>query len=245
MKESEETVKLGKWTVGDIESLITGASKIEDTPMRIALLSERLLGTAYRESTLTGDVDMPEVFVINLEGVDCFTFIDYVEAMRLSQSFKGFKSQLKRVRYQSGLVAYEKRNHFFSDWIEFNEKYVEDATGVVGGRSVRETCKNLNIRDDGTRFLAGIPLRTRELAYIPSESIDDVVITKLRTGDYAGIYTEKAGLDVSHVGIIIKDGEEVRLRHASSLDTYRKVIDQDLKTYLTDKPGLMVLRPRT
>jgi hypothetical protein len=67
-------------------------------------------------------------------------------------------------------------------------------------------------------------------------------MTGLRTGDYAGLYTEKSGLDVSHVGIIIKERGATLLRHASSLQ--KKVIDQDLVKYLTDKPGLVVLRPK-
>jgi hypothetical protein len=51
------------------------------------------------------------------------------------------------------------------------------------------------------------------------------------------------GLDVSHVGIIIRDRDALLLRHASSDRRFRKVVDQDFQTYISGKPGLIVLRP--
>jgi hypothetical protein len=237
-------LNLGKWTERELEELIGTLARLEDLPARIRVLSERLLGTKYGESTLIGNVDSPETMVINLNRVDCFTFIDYVEAMRLSCSFEEFKENLAKVRYRSGKVSYLQRNHFFTDWIEFNENRVADVTGVVGGGAAERTLKTLNLKEDGTHFLDGIAPRSRDLTFIPSKSVDEKVSARLQTGDYAGIYSEKTGLDVSHVGIIIKDGEAIRLRHASSLQTYRRVIDQDLMFYLAGKPGLVVLRPR-
>jgi hypothetical protein len=46
------------------------------------------------------------------------------------------------------------------------------------------------------------------------------------------------------VGILIKDGDKIYLRHASSLKKHRKVIDQDFKKYIVGKPGIIVLRPK-
>ncbi len=244
MERPEVSVNLGKWTEKAIDELIAGALQIRDVSTKIAWLSEQFLGLRYRESTLVGDTDHPEVLVVNLEGVDCFTFIDYVEALRLSRSFEDFAERVKRVRYQSGVVAYIRRNHFFTDWIDSNRTYVEDVTGTVGGQAVKKTTKTLNLKEDGTLFLEGISPREREISFIPSDSMDEGVIGRLKTGDYAGVYSEKAGLDVSHVGIIIKEKGGALLRHASSLDAYRKVIDQALKAYWADKPGIVVLRPR-
>jgi hypothetical protein len=64
----------------------------------------------------------------------------------------------------------------------------------------------------------------------------------MKTGDYVGIYSEKEGLDVSHVGIIIKEKDAVNLRHTSSLKKHREVIDEDFKEYLKNKPGIIALR---
>ena len=245
MKASKEIINLGKWDEKSLDTLIRGTFRIRDMSKGIARLSGQFIGVSYRESTMIGDADRQEIFVINLEGVDCFTFIDYVEALRLSSSFEEFKENVRKVRYRSGTVAYTQRNHFFTDWIEFNKELVEDVTGIVGGQAAERIQKTLNLKEDGTYFVEGIIPRTREIAFIPSGSVDDEIIAALRTGDYAGIYSEKEGLDVTHVGIIIKEKNKTWLRNASSLDAYRKVVDQDLKEYLAGKPGLIVLRART
>ncbi|MBI4698319.1 MAG: DUF1460 domain-containing protein [Nitrospirae bacterium] len=43
------------------------------------------------------------------------------------------------------------------------------------------------------------------------------------------------------MGIIIKNADEIYLRHASS--AAGKVIDQDLMDYISKKPGLIIFRP--
>jgi hypothetical protein len=141
-------------------------------------------------------------------------------------------------------VTFENRNHFFTDWREFNSEFVDDITEKLSSKKYKKTLKILNLKEDGTYFLPGIWPQHRQIKYIPSENIDNSVLTKLKSGDYAGIYSDMPGLDVSHVGIIIKKGDSVFLRHASSELKYRKVIDQDFRDYVTCKPGLIVLRPK-
>lgn len=234
----------GKWTADKLDHIIRQASELSSLGTRIEFLSAQFLGTQYKEDTLIGDKDIAEELAINLEGVDCFTFLDYVEAMRISKSFSEFKSNLMKVRYRSGDISYENRNHFFTDWREFNSGLVEDVTEKIGADGIRRIKKTLNRRDDSTYFLPCIPCREREVVYIPSESVDDVVIERLKTGDYAGIYSEKEGLDVSHVGIIIKDGDRILLRHASSSAKNGKVVDEDFREYIDDRPGILLLRPK-
>jgi hypothetical protein len=65
----------------------------------------------------------------------------------------------------------------------------------------------------------------------------------MRTGDYAGIYSETEGLDVSHVGIVIRKQDALFLRHASSALGAGAVIDQDFLEYMKGRPGLILLRP--
>jgi hypothetical protein len=237
-------IELGRWSEDDLEYIMREAARIEDVGERVAFVSAQFLGIGYIDFTLIGGPEKPEEFVINLEGVDCFTFVDYVEAMRLSLSFAEFKDNLKRVRYQSGVVGYSHRNHFFTDWIVFNKEFVKDITAEIGGQKTVKTDKILNVKEDGTCFLEGINRGKRGIYFIPSGLVDDSVIKRLRNGDYTGIYTEKAGLDVSHVGIIIKKKDSAFLRHASSLESNRKVVDQNLNEYLTGKPGLLVLRAK-
>lgn len=238
-----ESVILGKWTGERLSDLLREAAKIKDAGERITFISERFTGIPYRENTIIGDISTPEVFVIDLSGVDCFTFLDYIEAMRLSGSLPEFKENLIRVRYREGRVAFENRKHFFTDWIEFNQELVRDVTGEIGSDDTVKVRKILNLKEDGTFYLPGIQAGEREIEYMPSDAIVGYTIDKLKTGDYAGIYSDRQGLDVSHVGIIIKTEDGIYLRHASSIKG--KVADEDFKEYMKDKPGIIVLRART
>ena len=207
------------------------------------MISREFLGIPYQGFTLVGDGNADEVFVIDLEGVDCFTFIDYMEAMRMSGSYDEFRTNLARVRYRSGVVDYGERNHFFSDWVASASPSVRDVTDEVGGTASRRETRVLNAKEDGTFFLPGIDAKAREIQCIPASFIDDSVEGRLETGDYVGIYTLTAGLDVSHVGIFVRKGEGTFLRHASSLEEIRKVVDQDFRSYVASKPGIVVFRP--
>ncbi len=230
----------GKWTEDELDRIIRRASEIDDSGRRINFLSAEFLGTSYRDRTLIGDCNTPEVLVVNLEGIDCFTFIDYIEAMRLSGSFPDFLENLKKIRYKNGMVSFEGRNHFFTDW-KFNAAYLKDATAEIGKSATLHVRKILNKKDEETSWIPGLLHAEREIKYIPTSAVTDQLLGRLRTGDYAGIYSEAPGLDVSHVGIIIKGGEEIYLRHASS--RHRKVVDEDLKDYISGKPGLTIFRP--
>ena len=233
---------LGKWTVELLDIIIREAAAIEDTGKLIDFLSKKFLNTPYQGSTLIGDIDTPEVIVINLEGMDCMTYIEYVEAMRLSGSYTEFTENLQRVRYRNGEVTYGSRRHFFTDWVGYTPQTVEDVTAIIGGVRTVKVRKRLNLNSDGTYILPGIGITEREISCIPVDAIDNIVIEQIKTGDYAGIYCDKDGLDVTHAGIIIKDENDVYLRHASSRkDTY-KIADENLIKYLTGKNGLIILR---
>ena len=87
-----------------------------------------------------------------------------------------------------------------------------------------------------------IPVSGREITYIPTNKIDREVLSALQAGDYVGIYSTHAGLDVSHTGLVVKGKDSVILRHASSREKVRRVVDVDLLEYLQGKSGLVVYR---
>lgn len=238
-------IVLGRWTQEDIDLLLSTASQLSDVGERIQYISGKFLEIPYRECTLTGGPSAEEELVVNFAGIDCFTFIDYVEALRLSFSFGEFLERLTKIRYRKGIVSYRTRNHFFTDWREFNGGSVKDVTREIGGERTRTCMKSLNLRSDGTSFLPGIPVESRSIDHIPAALIDGHVIDALNTGDYIGIYTETDGLDVSHVGISIRHDDGVYLRHASSAASCRKVTDRLLMNYVKEKPGIVVLRPQS
>ena len=240
----KENINLGKFSVGEINEILNSTSQIDDNSKKIEDLSNLFMDTPYLESTLIGDNNTDEVLTVNLEYMDCFTYIDYVESLRMSAYYTQFKENLRQTRYKDGIVSYKNRNHFFSDWPINNSSHISDVTvSVSNGKSVRST-KELNKKSTNALYLEGIPVVNRNIEYIPSANINSEILENLETGDYIGIYSDKNGLDVSHTGIIIKKNNEVYLRHASSRKKNRKVVDEVLIDYIKGKPGILVFRSR-
>jgi hypothetical protein len=237
----KEKIVSGSWAEEKLNGLIASAAKVTDIGERIAFLSGQFIGASYEASTLIGDATIPERLVINVETFDCFTFLDCIEAMRLSQSLSDFHKNLIRVRYKEGIVGYEKRNHFFTDWPENNADFIQDRTNEIGGRKVETVIKNLNCKNDSSCFLPGIRPFERAVSFIPSVSVRKRICQRIKTGDYVGIYSDLPGLDVSHVGIVVKEGPGICFRHASS--ALQTVVDQDFSDYISGKPGIIILRP--
>ncbi len=237
-------VRLGRFTEEDLDGLIGRARAVSDPGLRIVMVSEEFLGIPYRGFTLVGDNETPEKLVIDLAGVDCFTFLDYVEAVRISRSPGEFREALVRVRYREGKIAFDHRNHFFTDWVYSSGGRIFDVTEEIGDSRCVKRVKRLNMKDEGSLFLPGLGIREREISHVPAGSVDSSVEKRIKPGDYIGIYSLVEGLDVSHVGIFIRKGDVSYLRHASSAEEQGKVIDQDFLSYIRHRPGIVVLRAR-
>ncbi|MDE0290936.1 MAG: DUF1460 domain-containing protein [Candidatus Dadabacteria bacterium] len=235
-----EKVILGDWTQQEIETLMERAALKDGSAAKIEFLSEKFLGTPYAGNTLGGASGETEQLTVDLSGVDCFTYIDYVESLRLSGSFGEFKEKLVKTRYKDGAVRWESRKHFFSDWVNGNDKNARDVTREVGGDATAVVTKELNRKTDGSPWLPGLATVKRGVSYVPSEKLSPPVLQEIKTGDYLGIYSDKDGLDVSHTGIAVRKDGVVYLRHASTV--HEKVLDEDLATYMKNKPGLLVYR---
>lgn len=212
----------------DIDKLLNKVKTLS-TERKIVKISQHFLGIPYKKNSLIGSFIQQEQLVIDFEGVDCMTFIEYVEAMRMSDSYSSFVENLRYVRYFDGIVDFKKRRHFFTDWNEL--KTVKNVTEALNEQFLT-VVKELN-------FVEGIEPKHRVINYIPAEAIGKIT-SKLKTGDYCGFYTSKEGLDVTHVGIIILDGDTLKLRHASSKKGY--VLDEDFLQYSKQKEGIIIFR---
>ncbi|WP_235666536.1 DUF1460 domain-containing protein [Mycolicibacterium chitae] len=201
--------------------------------------SGEFLGIPYGADTLIGSATEPEQLVVDLERVDCFTYADYVEALKRAEDRDGFLDALRQIRYRDGVVAFENRRHFFTDWAP---TIATDVTATVSDRAV-EVTKNLNQKDGGGLYLPGLPVVPTTMSYIPSAAVDDQVLSVLRPGDYIGAYAEDGGLDVTHVGIFVAGPDGPVFRNASSLAADQQVVDTPLRDYLRTVPGIVVLRP--
>ena len=174
-----------------MDEMLTRASGMSGLSARIDFISGRFLGLPYAASTLIGAPGTLEVFVVNLEEVDCFTYLDYVEAMRLSRSFSEFRRRLRIVRYRSGIVAYGSRRHFFTDWTA--SRRVADATRAIGREKAAVVKKTLNRKGDGGPILPEVPQVSRKVPFISARALDSRMLDMLETGDYIGIYAAERG----------------------------------------------------
>lgn len=190
---------------------------------------------------LIGSNKKKEKLVINFSGLDCFTFIDYIESIKGSNNINKFIKSLKKIRYKNGNIDYKSRNHFFTDWIFYNN--FKDMVKEISGNNYNIKTKYLNRKKNRKdKYLKNIPIIKRVINYIPTKNINKSILNKLKTGDYVGIYTKIAGLDVTHVGLIIRINNNVYFRHASSSNKNRKVVTNKFSKYMKGKEGFIVIR---
>lgn len=224
-----------------LEGLLTASNDMAGS-VGAEAVSRQFLGTPYGADTLVGSATEPEQLVVELERVDCFTYADYVEALKRASDREEFIDALIDVRYKDGVVAFQNRKHFFTDWAADPPVVATDLTATLTPNAVA-VHKNLNQKDSGGQYLPGLPVVPRTVSYIPSAQVDGGVLSQLRTGDYIGAFAEDGGLDVTHVGILVETPDGPVFRNASSLRAHEKVIDQPLAEYLQTVPGVVVLRP--
>lgn len=239
-QEKLSSSKLGKFNnESQINTLLKKAQEIDDISKRIEFISKEFLTVPYKANTLIGSPKIQEKLVINLAELDCFTFVDYVLAMALSSSYDDFKINLKKIRYKQSELSYYNRNHFFSDWLENNSWLVKDISQELGAAiSIKKT---LNLKTDGSYYLAGIEPKARNISYIPAAKLQE---SKLKTGDLIGYYSKAPGLDLSHLGIVIIKKDGAYIRNASSWKSSMKVEDHQLSKLIAwgNIPGFIVYR---
>ncbi|WP_406604211.1 DUF1460 domain-containing protein [Bartonella gliris] len=243
--ETQQTAKvnLDPYTLNKLNAVLKERSKMSnhETGKMIELLSEAFLGTPYQANMLHGSENTPEKLIIDFRGLDCFTYLDYVEALRKSTSQTEFIENVIRTRYIDGNVSFLNRKHFFTDWANREYKLADDITAQISPDAVSVE-KYLNKKADGGNYLPGLPIVKRNITYIPSSFINEEVISRLQSGDFIGIYTKLPGLDVTHVGFFIMTDNGPMLRNASSRKENEKVVDSPFMDYIAKTPGIVVFR---
>lgn len=234
-------------TATKIDELLAmrAAAGVRSTGELIELLSSQFLGTPYGADMLVGSATRPEQLVIDFRRVDCFTYLDYVDALSRSTDRDEFVANLIATRYADGRVDFLQRKHFFTDWSHTARIAATDITATLSTAAVT-VAKHLNAKADGGQYLPGLPAVDRDITYIPSSAVDGNIVDQLRTGDYIGDYigdyTDQPGLDVTHVGIFITTPTGPVFRNASSLAANEKVVDSPFTDYVRSTPGIIVLR---
>ena len=219
-------------------------------------------GTPYVANTL--EVPGEERLVINLQGLDCVSFVE--NALTLSRcvklgktTFEDYKKELQHIRYRDGIIdKYPSRLHYFSDWIHDNERkhVVKEMTHDLGGIIYPKKMSFMTQHRSSYRQLVNDAffhalqqteedLATRTLSYLPKESLAEHA-DGIANGDILALTTPIDGLDVGHTGLAIRVDGVLRFLHAPMEGSRVQVTELPLVEYLLAKKrhtGIMVARP--
>lgn len=222
------------------------------------------LGTPYVAGTLEEE---PETLVINMHGLDCMTLVENTVALAWSVkhrlAYDGYASVLKEMRYRNSgnaTLDYTDRLHYTADWIYENEKkgYLKDVTKEIGGRPLQLDLSFMSTHPDSYKQLKGNPERIAIMAakekeisarphyYIPQDEIN-AHAGQIKNGDIVCFVTTVKGLDISHVGIICREGDKLTFIHASTTKKRVIVNEEPLQEYVQGikrNCGIMIVRPQ-
>jgi N-acetylmuramoyl-L-alanine amidase-like len=203
-----------------IVPLIAKARALDLVSARIAFISTSLLGARYRANTLIGGPSKPEEFVVRDDAFDCVTFCEVVLAAALARDNDDFERILRTIRYASGVVRWDERNHYFAEWCR--RAIEHDICRPVELPKALTIDKTVNWGNHGKRQVAIRCIPTESLLASPRELV---------SGDIIGFVSRRANLDFFHTGLVmIGPKSELTLRHAS--ESRRRVLDEPLRRFL-------------
>lgn len=232
----------------------------------IIYIARQLKGIPYVAKTL--EVNKQERLIVNLRQLDCTTFVENVLAIYLcckdkKTRFEDFCENLRHIRYDSGRVEYGSRLHYFSWWIESNTdaNIVREITFDSAPFTKTQTLdihfmsKNSHLYPmlvGKQKLIEEITAVEKRLSgtvvrYIPKDSIDNSALLRstIHDGDILAIVTNKAGLDISHIGFAVWKEDGLHLLNASQIR--KKVVEEpqtlhDYMTKRTSQIGIRVVR---
>ncbi len=207
----------------------------------IVRIGETFIGTPYAPFTL--EAPGAEGLVIELEELDCVTFVENVLALARfvqmapddlmvaeagSRDRAVFSGILEDIRYRGGEIEeYPSRLHYFSEWIRDNHVMglVRDVSQELGGSRDAEPIDFMTTHSDAYRQLGEDPAFLAELRevearlsaapryYIPEDRIA-AVEDGIQDGDIIAATSTVAGLDIAHTGIALWRNGRLHLLHA-------------------------------
>ena len=251
-------------------ALDQGLDATPDFGATVAAIGERFVDTDYEPGTL--ELPGPERLVINLETLDCVTFVETVlalsrlvraappEVLNDAERFRAaYRRELTRIRYRGGsLDGYASRLHYFSEWIADAEaKGVATAVSQALGATADDSPIDfMSSHPDAYRQLADPTALARIAAvearlskvprfYIPADQIE-AKASLIRTGDVIAATSTVPGLDVAHTGIAVWRDGTLRLLHAPLVGSHVQLSQETIAERIRrigGQDGIMVARP--
>ena len=234
----------------------------KSTAELVVLAGESFLGTPYVAHTLESE---KEQLIVNLREMDCTTYAENCLAIARcvksgNTSFSAFTEELQKIRYRFGVIDnYPSRLHYFSDWIFENEQqgFVKQYSNQIANTvyplrvdfmsTHPDSYPQLKANKDFVDALAEKEkeINKRKMYFVPEDQIAEHE-AQLKAGDIVGITTSIAGLDISHVGILVRKNGRIHLMHASSSALKVVISENTLEEYLKagkSTTGIVVVRP--
>jgi len=249
----------------DFTSKIEAISNLkkEDFGETIVAVGKTFIGIPYVAKTL--EIGETESLVINLQGMDCTTYVENVLTFSLmleqqKKDFDSYAKNLETIRYKDGkLEGYASRLHYFSEWIANNERkgLLKDMTSEIGGIVNNKDIDFMSTHRELYPFLKDPEnykkiqeseqfLKTKSLCILPQDQIraNEHLI---QTGDIIALTTSIKGLDITHTGFASREADgRIHLLHASTGSKMVELSKLPLADYLKgvkSNTGIMVARP--
>lgn len=233
-----------------IVSLLKVASQLKQKPASWMLwFGKKFAGVPYVGGTL--DKTAAEHLIVNTRQLDCTTYVEMITALTMcaqnhETSFTAYCNHLKHVRYIGGEVSYVKRQHYFTVWMDDNEKegIVKNISPNPPFTAVQKVNVNwMSTHVSSYKMLTAHPewrtdirkleqsVSGKSYRYIPKGKIANTQLFRntIKDGDIIAIITNKKGLDTTHIGIASWHKDGLHLLNASSI--HKKVIDEPMTLY--------------
>jgi hypothetical protein len=198
-------------------------------------IARTFIGTPYAAGTL--DRDSVETLTVNLDSLDCTTFVDNVLALAYTAnerraSWQDFVYNLRRLRYRQGEVnGYASRLHYISDWIVDNVSRGNLKEVTAEHPEVRYSVKSLDYMTSHRNLYPALANDANYAAMRNVESgfsnhrypymkgswtTEKKLAAFIHSGDIICFTTATKGLDVTHLAIAAVENGVVRIIHCSS-----------------------------
>ena len=247
--EATDTARLNSLLVEGERTLGTGA----DAGTRVAFFARKFLGTPYVAHTLEAPDGEGEALTVNLDELDCTTFAETAAALAVTlgegrTSWRDFLYNLRRLRYRNGEVnGYASRLHYIADWGTDNihKGTLSDATLLMPRNAwiVRSIDYMTRHREaypalaDSAQYERMRKIeygyRNHRFPYLRTGDLSDKkILGALREGDILAFVSGMKDLDVTHMGILVREGGEWHVLHASQSAGKVVVSELPLKDFL-------------
>lgn len=241
-----DTIKINRLLEDGLKSNIDNANAL------MVFYANKLLGTPYVAHTLEGE---QELLTINIDELDCTTFVETLYALTRTTlshrtSWRDYANNLESIRYRNGVMSdYSSRLHYMSEWIVNNSARgnVKDVTpDFKSCKYMIKTIDFMSKHRDAYKSLTDslqfekirnyeVGFRSHRFPYIKKESINskDTKHT-FKSGDIIGMVTKIEGLDISHLGIVIKENNQLYFINASMSGGKVQLEKNNFHEYLRD-----------